>query len=51
MIFVIRLTKEQNFAIISHYPMEVIRRGVEWGIRDMADKLIEEAKENKKGGK
>ena len=50
MILVIRLSKEQNFAIISRYPMEVIRRGVEQGIQDMSDKFIEEDRENKKGG-
>ena len=44
MILVIRLSKEQNFALISRYRMEIIRAGVEQGIQIVADKLIEENK-------
>jgi len=42
MILIIRLTKEQNFALVTRYPMEIIRAGVEQAIQDMADQLIEE---------
>ena len=44
LILVIRLSKEQNFALISRYRMEIIRAGVEQGIQIVADKLIEENK-------
>lgn len=44
MILIIRLTKEQNLALVTRYPMEIFRAGIEQGIQSIADKLIEEDK-------
>lgn len=44
LILVIRLSKEQRMAIISHYPIEIIRKSVEDGIRNCADEIIEQDK-------
>lgn len=52
LILVIRLTKEQNLALVTRYPTEIIRAGIEHGVQDIADQLIEENKiieENKEG--
>lgn len=52
LILVIRLNKEQNLALITRYPTEMIRAGVEQGVQGIADQLIEENKiieENKEG--
>ena len=44
MILVIRLTKEQNLALVTRYPMEIFRAGIEQGVQGIADTLIEEEK-------
>ena len=52
MILVIRLTKEQNLALVTRYPTELLRAGIEQGVQGIADQLIEENKiieENKEG--
>jgi len=44
LILIIRLTKEQNFALVTRYPMEILRAGVEQGVQGIADMIIEENK-------
>lgn len=44
LILVIRLTKEQNLALVSRYPTELIRAGIEQGVQGIADTIIEEDK-------
>ena len=44
LILIIRLSKEQNLALVSRYPTELIRAGVEQGIQGIADTIIEENK-------
>jgi len=44
LILVIRLTKEQNLALVTRYPTEIIRAGIEQGVQGIADQLIEEDK-------
>jgi len=52
LILIIRLTKEQDLALVTRYPTEIIRAGIEQGIQGIADQLIEEneiIEENKEG--
>ena len=44
LILIIRLSKEQNLALVSRYPTELIRAGIEQGVQGIADTIIEENK-------